>query len=38
MMQSLLVEMDGVDALTNVTIVAATNRPQTMDKVIYLYM
>ena len=27
----LLVEMDGVDALRNVTIVAATNRPDMVD-------
>lgn len=30
----LLTEMDGVNALTNVTIVAATNRPDLIDKAI----
>lgn len=30
----LLAEMDGVNALTNVTIVAATNRPDLIDKAI----
>ena len=29
----LLTEMDGVEALCNVTIVAATNRPDKIDKV-----
>lgn len=30
----LLTEMDGVTALGNVTVVAATNRPDRIDKVI----
>lgn len=30
----LLTEMDGVNSLTNVTIVAATNRPDLIDKAI----
>ena len=29
----LLTEMDGVDALQDVTVLAATNRPDRMDKV-----
>ena len=29
----LLTEMDGVDALQDVTVVAATNRPDRIDKV-----
>merc|ERR1719319_91634 len=30
----LLTEMDGVEALTDVTVVAATNRPDTMDRAL----
>ena len=31
----LLTELDGVEALNNVNIVAATNRPDMIDKVDY---
>ena len=34
----LLTEIDGVDALKDVTIVAATNRPDRIDKVNYFLL
>ena len=34
----LLTEMDGTQALKNVTIVAATNRPEVIDKVCFRIM
>lgn len=33
----LLTELDGVTALGNVTLVAATNRPDRIDKVIMIF-